>query len=816
MKKRTIASVLSVCMLFTAYACETETGEETQPVEVNVWTEGGTEKLLRDTDYSSRYGNGTLTIKAFRNEYESAQIMISGDSDQEYTVETAALKNAAGETLSKDAFALYHQKYISVTHIRDTNSPTSEGYYPDALIPMEKAVAYEENVTTGRNQGIWVTLNVPDDQPAGTYTGTFKVEVAGETYNVPVSVTVYDYTLSDEVHSKSSFSFGYEYLGWGELDTSVEMQEAYYEALLDYRLNAQQLPGNEMVYVLPEGEALERFLYYADKYTKDPRVSTFNLPFTMSTAVYEGKTINSVDFEQFAVLLREMATYSVENKVNLFEKASTYFIFFDEYDLNGTTDVANYNLNKGTEVCESVAAELAETLVCDDAEFLREMLDDLAGIKHKVVGSLTDGLQVKAATSVPLISRYETEAERQIYTDFAEECYGDDAELWCYTCLEPRTPHPTYHIEDILASSRLLSWMMYDYDIVGNLYWETALYTWREAAFGDYQLQDYYDTAMRYPLTNGDGFLFYPGRDYGVYGPIGTVRIHSIRDGNEDYDLLYALEDAYQNYGVSEENFNALYRYLTVDLYAGTRVRIRDGLTDHMAQSRESLAGLLELAYNAETVIETIQTIDGVTSVKLSAAAGVSLKANGETLTPTANGDRNEYAVSVPMTQTTNTLDVQATVDGKTYEMTLQLGGASATVNATSLLDKTTVRSGGEVTIDEIDGVQALKLAYEAADSLSAEMDVSVLNVTENKTTLIIHIYSYSDNAIDIKLLSKGANATRYITAMETTLQQGWNTIEIPVTVFNCTNNGTLTTLRINVDGTAATELAVGKIEVGG
>ena len=57
----------------------------------------------------------------------------------------------------------------------------------------------------------------------------------------------------------------------------------------------------------------------------------------------------------------------------------------------------------------------------------------IAGIKHKVVGNLTDGLQVEQATSVPLISKYHTEEGRAMYGDFATECYGDDAELWAYT-----------------------------------------------------------------------------------------------------------------------------------------------------------------------------------------------------------------------------------------------------------------------------------------------------------------------------------------------------------------------------------------------
>ena len=812
MKNKVWISLLATSMLFTSCVFEPE---ETI-YDVNVWTATGTEKLLRDVDYSARHSDTSLSIKAFKNEYESAQIVISTEGKYEYEILASDLKATNGDTLPASAFTLYHEKYINVMKIKDENSPTSVGYYPDALLPMAKAVEYEENFVSGKNQGIWVTLNVPKDQPAGEYCGEFELKVNGKTYDVPVNVTVYDYMLSDELHSKSSFAVGYEYLGYGELNTTIEMQEAYYEALLEYRLNGQHLPGNDMVYVKPEGEALERFLYYADKYTRDPRCSTFNLPFNLSEAKYNGKTIRSVHFEDFKTLLREMAKYSVENEINLFEKASTYFIFFDEYDLNGAEDEANYNLQKATDVCAEISAELAETLVCDDQEFLSEMLADIKGIKHKVVGNLTDALIVDEACCVPVVNKYHTEEGRALYENFAEKSYGEDAELWTYTCLSPRTPYPTYHIEDILLSSRLMGWMMYNYDIVGNLYWETALYSWRKEAFGDFPLQDYYDTALRYPGANGDGFLFYPGRDYGIFGPIGTIRLHSARDGNEDYDLLYALEEGYRNYGITEETFNELYSVMTQNLYTGTMVRIRDGLTEYFAETRALLANLLELTYNTGTVIKEIRAEKQSTIVTLESDANVTLTINGETKNGETVGARKSYTVNIPMSETVNYLNVTATKDGKTYGLKLNLGGKSVVVNASTFKTLANVLTGGEISVETIEEMSALKIAYNANDRLIAQVDVSSLGVNENTTQVAIYVYSYNDEQTELKILSKCERSMQYIEVESLNLVKGWNKIEIPATAFNCSNYGKLTTLRFNLTTTEATTIAVGDIEIGG
>ena len=67
-------------------------------------------------------------------------------------------------------------------------------------------------------------------------------------------------------------------------------------------------------------------------------------------------------------------------------------------------------------------------------------------------------------TSCPLISLYDTAAQRDVY--------AQQQQRWIYTCNQPTSPYPTYHIDDTLVSARSLSWMMSEYDITGNFYWQ--------------------------------------------------------------------------------------------------------------------------------------------------------------------------------------------------------------------------------------------------------------------------------------------------------------------------------------------------------
>ena len=55
--------------------------------------------------------------------------------------------------------------------------------------------------------------------------------------------------------------------------------------------------------------------------------------------------------------------------------------------------------------------------------------------------------------------------------------------------------------------------------------------------------QDYYDEPLRFTGANGDGFLIYPGRVYGIEGPVSSLRMEAIKDSVEDFDLLYELEN---------------------------------------------------------------------------------------------------------------------------------------------------------------------------------------------------------------------------------------------------------------------------------
>jgi hypothetical protein len=122
--------------------------------------------------------------------------------------------------------------------------------------------------------------------------------------------------------------------------------------------------------------------------------------------------------------------------------------------------------------------------------------------------------------------------------------HGD--KVWSYTALVQRSPryHPRYqavkdfdppywHIDRPLIVYRVPTWINYQYDITGFLYWSTVTTV----------IEPWSNPAFAHPRHyNGGGFLFYPGLPCGIDGPVTNIRLKNLRDGMEDYEYFAILE----------------------------------------------------------------------------------------------------------------------------------------------------------------------------------------------------------------------------------------------------------------------------------
>ena len=372
--------------------------------QVTIWTAYSSEKILQDLDYSHRYASGkTVEIDVFKNEHEGAQLMFTPTLDvASYTLTTSDLKLVGDDsiTLPKETFEIFHQMYMPVTAIKDVDTLTGKGMYPEALMPYENAVMHKLNkVYGGDNQGIWIEAFPSEEQTAGLYKGNWTLSIDGVNYTIPVEVSVYDYTLSDAKHSTSLFFSPWQDVAICEGNTTIDLQESYANFLLEHRIEVGQLPGNDATIYNLDG-ALDTFIEQAKKVANDERCTRYSFPYSHTaidcvrtiedaskklSLVDDVVTCTSKDYTKSILEKIAQASLDSDGVYNLLEKMETYYVYFDEYTSSDKLGEAQYTnivtpiwyAEVANHLIISMARERGDdsVLTTEEAEILDEYFD---------------------------------------------------------------------------------------------------------------------------------------------------------------------------------------------------------------------------------------------------------------------------------------------------------------------------------------------------------------------------------------------------------------------------------------------------------
>ena len=84
---------------------------------------------------------------------------------------------------------------------------------------------------------------------------------------------------------------------------------------------------------------------------------------------------------------------------------------------------------------------------------------------------------------------------------------------------------------------------------------------------GAYQKEcNVWEEAEMFPDANGDGFMIYPGKQVGIDGPVTSIRLELIRDGNEDFEYFQIYRQLLGNDLDAERQIQAVIAPVAVDL----------------------------------------------------------------------------------------------------------------------------------------------------------------------------------------------------------------------------------------------------------
>jgi hypothetical protein len=111
-----------------------------------------------------------------------------------------------------------------------------------------------------------------------------------------------------------------------------------------------------------------------------------------------------------------------------------------------------------------------------------------------------------------------------------KQVQNEGAELWFYTCCHPVGRYPNRFLDQSLLKVRVLHWLNYLYGLDGYLHWGLNQFA------GD---NPYTQEGISKGLPLGDRAIAYPGTE----GLLGSLRFSAMRDGLQDFEYLWILEN---------------------------------------------------------------------------------------------------------------------------------------------------------------------------------------------------------------------------------------------------------------------------------
>ena len=512
---------------------------------VTLWAETSTEKILQDENYGKE--GGTISIAMAKNEYEGAQMQAYAKVDvSSYDVDVNL-------SIPYAEVNIYVEKYQMLTvNTSGVDAFPAGANVPDALVPIANIQAYgEDTIEKGKNQGYYIEVETTKDTPAGTYTGEVTLEFNGAAASMPIQVTVWDIKIPENSSLKNYWNIANrtEQMMPVGYNSSEEMQVTYFEKMLEYRISSE-LPftgiGGTQKYV----ELLRKYYDYEG-------FSAYRFYYEYKNCVYDNQECY-FDYQVMKEYLKEVAKASVEDKKNYLDKAFMYFLSIDGMD-EPSTEAQFERMQNVSNLFGQIVAETAEELKSDliDSEnygyYRHVVYNTLKAMPclvtlHEDRQDLIPSWNDEYVTYCVQAQHLDTANNRAFYAN-TNDTY------WTYTCNTPVNPYISTHIDNYSATTRLIGWMQKDYGIDGYLNWAVSMHPVTEGeAYNTPQINEY---------ANGDGFILYPGSDYGVEGPVGSLRAVAFRDGMEDAELLELFKE---KYGDTE-----LQKYYDM-LYSGTQV----------------------------------------------------------------------------------------------------------------------------------------------------------------------------------------------------------------------------------------------------
>ncbi len=512
----------------------------TGPDGLELWWCEGTYKVGRERETPTSTTTH-VEIAAARNEYEPFQLVLRpAESMPGIQINISDLKGPGSASIRGESIRIDRAEYVPVTD--STDAFGTAGDWPDPLPPTDGPA----DLSGGKNNPFWITIHVPADAAAGDYAGTIILQRTGtDDHRVPLRLKVWDFTLPEDTHTRSAYGIWMDDFAYHGLRTGAERAEVhdlYMQNFAEHRVSPVthgfnltdlarvKLSPSELVNRRNRESGdleldLTEFDRLATRYLDElgfnsvclfwPPNDLFGPP-RFSPRRSEGKWREDPAYDRYFELILGPIWKHVQQKG---WQDRVYCYLWDE------------------------PPESDFPLIVQEGELVRRICP---GLKRLVTLGIGHEIDDAVDIWVPLTSHYdESRAQKS-------RAAGD--EIWWYICTGPKHPYANNFIDHPAINQRIHFWMMKKYEVTGTLYWSVNYYKGIGEAVADRAIRNPWETAMAISpggghFGNGDGLLLYPPArgvpdEPLIAGPVNSIRWEMIREGLEDKEYFWVLEQA--------------------------------------------------------------------------------------------------------------------------------------------------------------------------------------------------------------------------------------------------------------------------------
>jgi hypothetical protein len=407
---------------------------------------------------------------------------------------------AGGDIIPASCARLQWVRYVRVS-TNTTDIPADELVARAPVnLPDPFWEGVERTLEPNQSQPLWLELDVPPEAQPGKYVGQLTVSGSTNRSALAVSVTVRSFALPRTPHQKV--------IQWWDF------------------------PGRTFEKLTPGSAAywqhLERCCAFVTRHRQTDIWAQWSL-------VEERKLTNGTAWD--ASLFEKYAETAFKVGVRAVQLGSAARHTKYQLDPDSRTEAVEANFGRLAAVEEVVQRRGWKGRVLTG-------IADEPFIYHEATYAQVLERVRKAAPSVGLIEAVESDeiAGLDIYVPKLthinlwwprfQQLQRQGKEVWFYTCCFPRGRYPNRFLDQPLVKARALHWISYLYGLDGFLHWGL---NWFAAD------ADPYSERGRgiWSLPPGDAQVAYPGKE----GWVGSLRLCAMRDGLQDYEYLWLLED---------------------------------------------------------------------------------------------------------------------------------------------------------------------------------------------------------------------------------------------------------------------------------